>query len=310
MIRFLRKLSLASLFIISSIATASETMFVKDDFILAIVKSPVGSYYGNPFIRHLVEYGGVKGVHTVYLRPTITRTNVPSNYQLSLLADRIQQTHPKIVLAEQYIIDGLKSELPQSFHNKLRPFAFEDLHSSFSESYTKKLRSFLDASNFTYDQVYVLHDNTSLSTERALRVKGDLIKAKFPSKAINLVTVKNYHSIGAELRKLNSKTPSIIINTLSVLSDVEINKLKFGDDAKKAILASNGKHLDIGFWEARFNEALILKPNPKSFFNRYVMGQNVPIEVELFVNKNRLDLLKMRHLYINGVEHIDGIVDQ
>ena len=311
MIRLLTRLFIALLFIISNLTEAGvDTVFAKEEFVLAIVKSPVGSYYGNPYIRYLTDHLGTDGVHAVYIKPTIAKTKIPSNYQISLIAGKIVNTAPKQVLADSSIIKRLKTELPVIWHSRLKPFSFEDVESSYVEQYAIKLRNFLAASNFIYDKVYILHDQTPFSTERALRVKNDLQKAKFPSLKLKLVAIKNYHSIGAELRKISDKPPSIIINSIYVVNDVEVNKLKYGDDAKKSILANNRKHLDIGFWQARYNEALIIEPNPKQFYDHFIMGKSKTITVNLLVNKDRLNSLKLRHLYINGVNELDGLIAQ
>lgn len=159
MIRLLTRLLVSLLFIISLIQTAeATTVFAKEDFILAVVKSPVGSYYGNPYVRYLAEHSEESGVHVIYIKPTITKTKIPSNYQIGLIAKKIMQSAPSKVLADKSIISRLKAELPIKWHARLNPFSFEDLESTYVEQYALKLRNFLAASNFMYDKIYIYHD--------------------------------------------------------------------------------------------------------------------------------------------------------
>ena len=278
---------------------------------MAVVRSPVGSYYGNPYIRYIAEHLDQVGVHVIYIKPTITKTRIPSNYQINLIAGKILKTSPKQVLASDSLIKRLKEALPFKWHSRLRPFSFVDLGSSYIEQYSMKLRNFIESSNFSYDRIYILHDQTPFSTERALSIRGNLIKAKFPISKITLVTIKNFHSIGAELRKISHKPPSIIINSIFVINDLEVNKLRYSDDAKQSILDNNRKHLDIGFWVARDNEALIIEPNPKDFYDYLILGKEIsPVRVNLYVNKKRMNKLKMQHMYINGMGDLDGLLDR
>lgn len=311
MMNYLKTLA-ASLCLLASstLADAETTEFKTENMVAFIQLSPVGAFYGSPVTREIARKGEYSGVIAIYLKGSDEFTATGLGSRMEDVARRLIIAQPKYILVEESLMLMLEQHLPSSLKNRVRTYQFADMETQYAKSYAMQLKDFFGRSNYNLYKVVIMHDSSPRSMAKAMLSQDKLIKAGFGKSQVQLKLIKTFQGIRTFLSETASWPKSLLINNVAFLRDAELGEPRFGDDIKAELDRLNRWHIDVGFWRSQHDEAIVFTPNVNRIVDSMLYQKDPPIKSRMLVNPEAFKKLGLKHLYINGLESIDGITNE
>lgn len=270
--------------------------------------SPVGSYYGNPIARALTERNE-KGVYAIYLNGSEEFTSTGLDRRIENVAYKLNKLDPEIIVAEFGLSIVLEQYLKDNLKLALRTYQFADTQTQYATSYAAQLKLFFSRSNYNLHKIVILHDSSPRSMAKALISQSKLLTAGFSKGQVSLRLIKSFQGIRTFLSESSSWPRSLLINNITFLRDAELGQPRFGDEIKMELGRLNRWHIDVGFWKSRDNEAIIFVPDVDKLLDSLLYRKEPPLKSRMLINTKAFKELGLKHLYINGLDAVDGITD-
>lgn len=308
----IKKLALALMLLTHSSAHSSpekhNTPYDPSRLTAFVQLSPVGSYYGNPIARALTERNDT-GVYAIYLNGSEEFTTTGIDRRVENVAYKLNKLDPEIIVAEYGLSIVLEQYLDDNLKLALRTYQFADTQTQYATSYAAQLKLFFNQSNYNLHKIVILHDSSPRSMAKALISKSKLLTAGFSKGQVSLRLIKTFQGIRMFLSESSSWPRSLLINNITFLRDAELGQPRFGDEIKMELDRLNRWHIDVGFWKSRDNEAIIFVPDVDKLLDSLLYRKEPPVKSRMLINTKAFKELGLKHLYINGLEAVDGITD-
>ena len=299
---------LISLLLVTTVTKGNNFLFSEKSFIAVVRNTQGGIYYGDPVIRELVDRGLYSGVYVLYRDPSSTNTRTERRHSYQRIAEKLNSIKPLTIYISKddtELIDYLQDEVKSSVKID------KTSKSGKAKRHAEKIMRFLSDSDIDIKTLYILQDKSTYSEETSTLLKTALDTWKIiPNLKVKILTISSFQGIRIQFNKLNKEREVVVINNLQSLLDVELSIHKDADDIKQEIIKYNARHLDIGFYRALENEAIILEDHPVDIHNLIVNGdEDSYIRVGLYVNPKRIRKLQYYNVITNYFYQIDGLID-
>lgn len=304
----IKRFLLIFLMLVATVAEGNNFLFSEKSFIAVVRNTQGGIYYGDPVIRELVDRGLYSGVYVLYLDPSSANTRTERKHSYQRIAEKLNSIKPLTIY-----ISKDDTELIDYLHDSVKPSVsvVKTSKSGRAKRHAEKIMRFLLRSDIDIKTLYILQDKSTYSEETSILLKTALEAWKsIPNLKVKILTIPSFQGIRLKLNVLNSEEEVVIINNLQSLLDVELSIYKGVDDIKQELIKYNAKHLDIGFYRALENEAIVIEDYPIDIHNLIVNGYGYNyIRVGLYVNPERIRKLKYNNVITNYFYQIDGLIE-
>lgn len=276
-------------------------------------QNPIAAYYGSSVSGFLARSLPDYQMYASYIKDDFASSEADKASVLRSIISDITRVKPKYVLvASTSMGDALKKLMPD---NKVLVFSYSISNSDIQlEDPGKKLVAILDAMDYEYDKIYILTDLSDKSKHSMISLTNQLVAAGVGRNKIEEVRNRSILVLEANLRSLNLKPSSVVVNFVYSLPDTELNKINYLPDIKGIISRVNRKHLDVGFsLITRDNECIVLEYDLERIRMFIERGNELilidPLKLEASFNINRMNRLKMKNYYLRGISVVDEIIE-
>lgn len=306
-------LFIASLFPLQVASSGLDMLDRNKPVIYIVNQNSIAAFYGSQSSSYLANKLDDYQVYAYYVNLDFESNQSGASYIVGTLIQDIRRINPKIVfIHSNQLGKALRKSLPEF---NVVNFSYEDNSRDFTlEDPALKLVSILKTIRYDYNKIYVLHDLTSKSKLTAADFVERLILAGINKTKVEFIENKSVVYLESNLRDLNLKPRSVIINMIYTLDNTETGKSEYLPDIKESFTRINRKHLDIGFYRTASDNECIVFDHRLSRIREYVerIGKKdillKPLEVRASFNLERMDRLKLKSYYLDGLSEMDDIL--
>lgn len=306
-------LFIASLFPLQVASSGLDMLDRNKPVIYIVNQNSIAAFYGSQSSSYLANKLEDYQVYAYYVNLDFESNQSGAAYIAGTLIGDIRRIKPKLVFIHSSILGkALRKSLPE--FNVIN-FSYEDNSRDLTlEDPALKLVSVLKVIRYDYDKIYVLHDVSSKSKLTAADFVERLMKAGVNTKKVEFIENKSVVYLESNLRDLNLKPRGVLVNMLYTLVNTETGKSEYLPDIKETLARVNRKHLDIGFYRTSSSNECIVLDHKLTRIREYVdrIGKKdillKPLEVRASFNLERMDRLKLKAYYLDGLSEMDDIL--
>ncbi|MGL5014511.1 MAG: hypothetical protein ACRC6V_09520 [Bacteroidales bacterium] len=306
-------LLIVSLFSVQVSSSGLDTLDKNKPVIYVVNQDSIAAFYGSQTSSYLTTKLDGYHVYAYYVNLDFESNQSDASYIAGTLIQDIRRINPEIVFTHSNILGkALRKSLPEF---TVINFSYEDNSRDFTlEDPALKLVNILKMTHYDYNKIYVLHDLTSKSKLAAADFIERLILAGVNKTKVEFIENKSVVYLESNLRALNLKPRSVLVNMIYTLDNTETGKSEYAPDIKEKFARINRKHLDIGFYRSSSYNECIVFDHSLSRIREYVerLGKEdillKPLEVRASFSLERMDRLKLKSYYLKGLSEMDDII--
>lgn len=287
-----------------STLTVDETKPV----ILFVNQNPMSAYYGDPAASVMSNNMPDYNIISLYVNLDFGESSSSFISQAESVAREIDKIKPKSVFIHG---SGLYKFIHERFPNqRIVLFSMEPSSVNITVGdpgvlFTEILRDM----SFSPDKYYVLYDDSSKSIRANRLYRKMLVQRGIKDSDIVSIKSDDINSFERNVRGLNSRPRSIIINCMYQVRDIETGVQKYIPDIKDVLTRVNSKHLELGSYKTPTgNESIVFQIDYSKIPDYFQGNLSSPVAIKVFMNLDRLDSLGYRKEYIRAVSKVDGII--